>query len=192
MDLPSKATRDALGIDTIYRGFLWSALSLHLSLKQVLGVDNQAIRVSTPVYGENSVIRILATLSTNRSNFFDQAMDRWRSVDVFFSGLGSTVTKSSPPTVSPIAPIPADPTTDMDSMERYLAWTATLIQLAYFNASPPQYNTIAYRTLPDTSIDTSQFQTDIDYAVPIDPFVYACTDNIVRSVLEPQPIANCP
>lgn len=190
-DLISSVARSTLGIDTIYRGFLWSAMSLHVTLKQNVGETDQRIRISTPSYSDNSTVRVRAELPINRINYFTTNAERWQSIETLTVGLAIATAKNTPATVAPIAPIPADPV-GLDTLEKYLAWTATLIQLAYFNLVEPNFNAITYQVLPDQNVDTGQIQAVIDYAVPIDPFVYGCTDNLIRAVIEPAAIAACP
>lgn len=194
--LASLQDREDLGIDTIYRGFVYGSLLLALAIKDpnnpVSITENpyrNSVRTSN-LTNNNGSFTLQLALPVNTLTYYDSGFNLLESMSVVGTTDPNPYATTTPPTVTNISEIPTQPS-NVITLEDYVVWLGLNIQLAYAQADPQDFTSMVY-TYQDEALFANNLSTlQIRAIVKYDPIIYLCTNNIIQALTQPAELELC-
>lgn len=188
--LVNKTVRDALNIDTLERGLVYSALLLRASntLNTPIGSGEETIYTNAvQLVTENvaldngsifSIIDIHGKFPYNNQVALKHGGNFLTSLKVFSNDDPNPFLLTCNPTPNNILPIPAEPPT-VDTLEKYFVWCAQNLCIGLLNKNPSNIENITFKFLEEDSNGPS---LDIEVIMPFDLKVFYTEDNLMNAV----------
>lgn len=186
--LATKRERDALGIDTFERAFVYAALLLRAAntKPKVEGTSqdpyHNAVRITLDLdnLGQSGVEPTISIQSTIPYESYSSL----RASANFFENLGSysntnsnPLTLAAPPTEGNIFPILGEPSW-VNTLERYLAWTANNLICGFIFLEPSNRPPVGLQILEEATIPSLQ----VNGTLKFDINTYLNTGNIIAAL----------
>ena len=194
--LASLQDREDLGIDTIYRGFVYGSLLLALAIKDpnnpVPITENpfrNAVRISG-LSNNNGTFTLQLTLPVLTLTYYDSGFNLLDSVSIVGTTDPNPYSTQSADTTTNISEIPTQPS-NVTTLEDYIVWLGLNIQLAYSQLTTPDFGSMVYVYQDEALFDTNLSTLQIRHTVRYDPIIYLCTNNIIQALTQPAELQLC-
>lgn len=182
--LASKVDRDALGIDTFERGFVYAALLLRAantnpgatsgnqtSVRIALDLDNIGQTGVEPLINIQATIPYTSYIALRSGANFFETLSKYSDADP------NPFTISSPPTASNVFPIQNEPAW-VNTLERYLAWVANNLLCGFITLNPQVQSPVSLQVLEEITKPSLQINASLGF----DIFTYLDTNNIIAAL----------
>lgn len=184
--LATKRERDALGIDTFERAFVYAALLLRAantaplpseaslyrnSVRIVLDLDNIGVN------GLEPLVIIQATIPYISQVALKSAANFVENLDIYGASNPNPFTAASPPTNPNRYPITTEPEW-VNTLEKYLAWAGSSLLLRSLKLDPRNKPSISLSILEEAVKPSLQ----IDASLQFDINIYLSNNNLIAAL----------